>query len=67
MAIEQHLLDELRKRRAIALNLGGKDKIEKRHEKGLMTARDRLDALFAKGTFQEFGMHAAHRATLSLA
>ena len=64
MAIEQHLVDELRKRREIALNLGGKDKIEKRHEKGLMTARDRLDALFTKGTFQEFAMHAAHRATL---
>ena len=64
MAIEQHLLDELRKRREIALNLGGKDKIEKRHEKGLMTARDRLNALFTKDTFQEFGMHAAHRATL---
>ena len=64
MAIEKHLVDELRKRRQIALDLGGKDKIEKRHDKGLMTARDRLDALFTKGTFQEFGMHAAHRATL---
>jgi len=64
MAIEKHLVDELRKRREIALNLGGKDKIEKRHEKGLMTARDRLDNLFTKGTFQEFAMHAAHRATL---
>ena len=64
MAIEQKLLDELRKRRQIALDLGGKDKIEKRHAKGLMTARDRLDSLFTKGTFQEFAMHAAHRATL---
>jgi len=64
MAIEQKLLDELRKRRQIALDLGGKDKIEKRHAKGLMTARDRLDNLFTKGTFQEFAMHAAHRATL---
>ena len=64
MAIEQKLLDELRKRRQIALDLGGKDKIEKRHEKGLMTARERLENLFTKGTFQEFAMHAAHRATL---
>jgi len=64
MAIEQKLLDELRKRRQIALDLGGKDKIEKRHEKGLMTARERLDNLFTKGTFQEFAMHANHKATL---
>jgi propionyl-CoA carboxylase beta chain len=64
MAIEQKLIDELRKRRETALNLGGKDKIEKRHAKGLMSARDRLDNLFTKGTFQEFSMYAAHRATL---
>jgi len=64
MPIEQHLIDELRKRRQKALDLGGKDKIAKRHEKGLMSARERLDALFTKGTFQEFGMHAGHRATL---
>ncbi|MEI8234394.1 MAG: acyl-CoA carboxylase subunit beta [Verrucomicrobiota bacterium] len=64
MAIEKHLVDELRKRREAAINLGGKDKIEKRHAKGLMSARDRLDNLFAKGTFQEFGQHATHRATL---
>ncbi len=64
MAIDKKLIDELRKRRKKALNLGGKDKIEKRHAKGLMTARDRLDNLYTKGTFQEFGLHAQHRATL---
>ncbi|MDD5349431.1 MAG: acyl-CoA carboxylase subunit beta [Chthoniobacteraceae bacterium] len=64
MAIEKALIDELRKRRETALNLGGKDKIEKRHAKGLMSARDRLDNLFTKGTFQEFGQQATHRATL---
>jgi len=64
MAIDPKLLDGLRKRRETALNLGGKDKIEKRHEKGLMSARDRLENLYSKGTFQEFGMHAGHRATL---
>ncbi len=64
MPIAQHLLDELAKRRQTALDLGGKDKIEARRAKGLMTARDRLDALFTKGTFQEFAMHATHRATL---
>ena len=64
MPIAQHLIDELNKRRQVALDLGGKDKIEARRAKGLMTARDRLDALFTKDTFQEFAMHAAHRATL---
>ena len=64
MAIEPKLIEELKRRRKVALDLGGKDKIDKRHEKKLMTARDRLDALFTEGTFQEFAMHAGHRAIL---
>jgi len=60
MAIQQSKLDELHARREAVLAGGGKDKLEARRKKGLMTARDRLDALFMPGTFLEFGMHAEH-------
>jgi propionyl-CoA carboxylase beta chain len=58
--IKQHLLDDLAKRRETVMAGGGKDKLEARRAKGLMTARDRLAALFEAGTFQEFGLHAQH-------
>lgn len=60
MAISKTLADELEKRRAVALEGGGKKKAEERHAKGRMTARERLEALFSKGTFQEFGLHVQH-------
>lgn len=60
MAIKPQLLEDLKKRREKILNGGGLDKIEKRHEKGLMTARDRLDSLFQAGSFSEFGMNVRH-------
>ncbi len=60
MAIKQSLLDELRKRTQEAQASGGADKIAARHERGLMSARERLDRLFARDTFQEFGLHAQH-------
>ncbi|MBC2592997.1 acyl-CoA carboxylase subunit beta [Ruficoccus amylovorans] len=60
MAIAKELLDELKKRRERADAAGGKAKIEKRHEKGLLCARERLELFFEKGTFQEFGKHAQH-------
>lgn len=49
----------LHKREKISVG-GGVDKIEKRHQKGQMTARERLSALFDKSTFQEVGMHMRH-------
>ena len=61
MAISKTLADELERRRAVALEGGGKKKAEARHAQGRMTARERLDALFSKGTFQEFGLHAQHK------
>ena len=60
MAIKKELIEELESRREKVLAGGGKDKLEARRKKGLMTARDRLDNLFQAGTFMEFGMHAQH-------
>jgi len=60
MPIDKNLLEDLRKRRDIAALSGGKEKIQKRKDKGQMMARERLIHLFDKDTFQEFGMHAQH-------
>ncbi|MFP4070031.1 MAG: acyl-CoA carboxylase subunit beta [Opitutales bacterium] len=63
MAIDPKLLEELRERQAAARKAGGEDKLAKRREKGLMSARERLETFFEGGTFQEFGMHAQHSCT----
>jgi len=56
--ISQRALDELERRRAAARAGGGAEKLEARRQKGLMTARERLERLFQPGTFQERGLHA---------
>ena len=58
--IQKALLETLEKKRAAARAGGGQDKLNARRKKGLMTARDRLDALYHGGTFQESGLHAEH-------
>ena len=60
MPIDKKLIKDLEKRRAAAMLGGGADKLKKRSEKGLMSARERLVTLFDEDTFQEFGMHAQH-------
>ena len=60
MPMSQHLIDELRERRESRYRGGGREKIEARHSKGLLTARERLDYLFDSDTFQESGLHAMH-------
>ena len=56
------LLEDMNRRREEVLEGGGADKLTQRHEKGLMTARDRLDALFQEDTFQEQGTYVRHSA-----
>lgn len=46
-----------------ALEGGGKDRIDKQHEKGKLTARERIDLLLDKGSFQEIGKFVTHRST----
>ena len=61
MAIRKELLDELTERRAAASVGGGLDKLEKRRAKGQLTARDRIEGLYDKESFQESGMHVNHQ------
>jgi propionyl-CoA carboxylase beta chain len=62
MPIDQGLLQQLEERRRVALMAGGADKLAERKAKGLLSARERLAALFEPGTFLEFGLHAQHDA-----
>ena len=54
---------ELHKRRATLLLAGGKERIDKQHQAGKMTARERIDALLDQGSFQEMYAFAKHRCT----
>ena len=53
----------LKKEREQALVGGGQKRIDKIHERGRLTARERLELLFDDGTFQELDMLKAHRCT----
>ncbi|MDY0103869.1 MAG: acyl-CoA carboxylase subunit beta [Lentimicrobium sp.] len=53
----------LKAKRAQVLEMGGKDRVEKQHEKGKLTARERIDLLFDEGTFRELDTFVSHRST----
>ncbi len=43
---------------------GGKERIEKQHAEGKLTARERIALLFDEGTFVEYGLFVKHRCNL---
>jgi acetyl-CoA carboxylase carboxyltransferase component len=49
-------LDELAKKRGRALEMGGADKVKRQHDRGKLTARERIDRLLDPGSFLEVGM-----------
>src|SRR5215469_8611397 len=56
-------LERLAARRAKALQAGGKQRIEAQHQRGKLTARERIELLTDEGSFEEFGMFVEHRAS----
>jgi len=54
-------IEELRERRAEAAKGGGEDRIESQHERGKLTARERIDYFLDEGTFTEFDQFRTHR------
>ncbi len=54
-------VEELRQRREQAFLGGGEARIRKQHEKGKLTARERLEILLDPGSFEEFDMFVTHR------
>jgi methylmalonyl-CoA carboxyltransferase 12S subunit len=63
MTMEEKLRELEEKRGALMLG-GGRDRIEKQHKAGKLSARERVEALVDPGSFQESGLFARHRATL---
>lgn len=53
--------ERLDKDRAKSLMGGGKKRIDKQHARGSLTARERIELLFDKGTFHELDQLKAHR------
>jgi propionyl-CoA carboxylase beta chain len=60
MPISKALLATLEQKRRTAFAAGGEDKLAERRKKGVLTARDRITALFQENTFMEWGLHAQH-------
>jgi len=56
-------VEELRRKREEAELGGGEARIESQHEKGKMTARERIDFLVDDGTFHEVDPFVEHRST----
>src|ERR1700709_1918433 len=55
------ILDTLEERRAGAKLGGGEKRIAAQHKRGKLTARERIDLLMDKGSFEEFDMFVEHR------
>ena len=59
--IQKEKIKELVLRRESARIGGGQKRIDAQHAKGKLTARERLDLLLDKGSFEEFDMFVQHR------
>src|SRR6056297_2830232 len=54
-------IKQLIKKRGEISAMGGDARVARQHEKGKLTARERIDLLFDKGTFREIDMFVKHR------
>jgi propionyl-CoA carboxylase beta chain len=55
------ILDKLEQRREQARAGGGEKRVEAQHKRGKLTARERIELLLDKGSFEEFDMFVEHR------
>jgi propionyl-CoA carboxylase beta chain len=58
--MDEKILSRLREEMEKALEGGGKKRIEKRHSQGKLTARERIELLLDKGSFEELDMLKKH-------
>ena len=54
------LIEELQRRQAASLELGGAKRVERQHNQGKLTARERVGLLFDMDTLEELGQLATH-------
>jgi acetyl-CoA carboxylase carboxyltransferase component len=55
--------EELRRKKAEYLGMGGPERVEKQRAQGKLSVRERLDLLFDPGSFTEFGLLAHHQSS----
>jgi len=53
--------EELKAKEALALLGGGQKQIDKQHERGKLSARERIDCLVDPGSFMEIEMFVTHQ------
>ena len=51
----QDEIDEIRRREELAKAMGGEERIQRQHDNGRLTVRERIDALTDPGSFHEIG------------
>lgn len=56
-------IEQLEEKKKLAENGGGRPRIKKQHEKGKLTARERIEALMDPHSFEEIGMLVRHRSS----
>jgi len=59
----EELIAQLEAKQRAVLAGGGPERVQKQHEAGKLTARERLARLFDPGTFVELDMFVEHRCT----
>jgi len=59
----QEIIKQLEEKRAAARKGGGDERIAAQHNKGKLTARERLELLLDEGSFEEWDMFVEHRCT----
>jgi propionyl-CoA carboxylase beta chain len=57
------ILDRLEARRAEARAGGGEKRVDAQHARGKLTARERIELLLDRGSFEEFDMFVEHRSS----
>lgn len=48
-------IEELRRREALARGMGGEERVQRQHDNGRLTVRERIDRLLDPGSFHEIG------------
>ena len=59
----ENILQQLEKRREDARLGGGEKRVKAQHDKGKLTARERLEVLLDRNSFEEFDMFVTHNCT----
>ncbi len=60
---QQAIITQLEHKRDLARLGGGHQRVEKQHERGKLTARERIEVLLDPGSFEEYDMFVEHRCT----